>query len=354
MRDTGRALAMGSSALQAEAGTMVTTLEDAKTRTCTSPRRLAFWREYLVTMRPYLLPVSGLAGLAGMSLARTADPWRWAIALLAFSLSYGFGQALTDCFQQDTDRLSAPYRPLIRGSVDTRHVLAVSLAGLVVGLAMLGWCNPWNLVVSGCAIAGLLAYTPAKRLWWAGPLVNASVVALLPVMGWLVERANSPAALMHHPEVLAVAAMTFAAYANVVLVGHLKDLRADWQAGYSTVPVVFGWRRSALASDVCAAAALLAGLWALMLTGDAAWPQSFLSVGALAAGALLTVRTQVMLHRTRREDEAYRPLLNAVRVFLVLHVAVIASARPSWSPLAAAFYAAFEFLVARRPQRRQI
>ena len=37
---------------------------------------------------------------------------------LAFFVSYGFGQALTDCFQTDTDALSAPYRPLVRGLVE--------------------------------------------------------------------------------------------------------------------------------------------------------------------------------------------------------------------------------------------
>ena len=40
-------------------------------------------------------------------------------AFVASFLAYGFGQALTDWFRRDTDRLSAPYRPL-SGSIQTK------------------------------------------------------------------------------------------------------------------------------------------------------------------------------------------------------------------------------------------
>ncbi len=354
MKDTERTAAMGVAGSGPALRSTSNVLGNVGARKTLSPNRLAFWGEYLVTMRPYLLPLSGLAGLAGMSLAHVQGAPRLGVVLCVFSFSYGFGQALTDCFQQDTDRLSAPYRPLVRGRIATHHVLSVSLAGLLVGVAILGWCNPWNLGVSSCAVAGLLAYTPAKRLWWGGPIVNAWVMALLPIMGWLIEPARSALVLTRHPEVLVVAAMTFAAYANFVLVGYLKDVRADRRARYNTLPVVFGWKRSALASDLWAVGALVTGIWAVALTADFARPHSLLAVAVLASGALLSAKTQIMLHGMRREDEAYRPLLNVVRVFLLLHVAVVASARPSWFPLATLFYLAFEFLVVQRPERRQI
>src|SRR5512136_2953220 len=88
-----------------------------------------FLAAYLTTMRPYLLFVSGITGIAGMSLVPgVMGPAAIAIFIATF-LSYGFGQALTDCFQIDTDSLSAPYRPLTQGFIGRRHVLLVSIVG---------------------------------------------------------------------------------------------------------------------------------------------------------------------------------------------------------------------------------
>ena len=102
-----------------------------------SPASPAFARAYLTTMRPYLLFVSGFTGLLGMALGSPLAAWP-ALALgAAFFLSYGFGQALTDCFQTDTDALSSPYRPLVRGEIARRDVLGVSLAGLLACVVVL-------------------------------------------------------------------------------------------------------------------------------------------------------------------------------------------------------------------------
>ena len=322
--------------------------------TAAAPTELAFWRAYLTTMRPYLFPISALAGLSGMALANVSEPWRWVLALVAFCTSYGFGQALTDCFQRDTDRLSAPYRPLVRGTISARHALVVSLLGLAVGMAILTWCNPWNLAVSACAVAGLLVYTPLKRRWWAGPLANAWIVALLPIMGWLAGGGNHPGMLARRPDVLMAAAVSFAAYANFVIVGYLKDIAADRQTRYNTLPVVFGWRRTAFISHAWAAAALVAAVAAVsLLAAGMRWP-IFLSGLIVLMAAGLSLTAQITLHRISREDQAYEPILNVVRVFLLLHIAVVFAASPKWSPLATFFYFAFEFLAALRPERSQI
>jgi len=319
-----------------------------------SMTRLDFWRAYATTMRPYLLPVSGLAGLVGMSLAGPLSPWRFALGLLTFTLSYGFGQALTDCFQQDTDRLSAPYRPLVRGRVSAAQVLAVSLTGLVLGAVTLALLNPWNLAVGAAAVAGLLIYTPLKRRWWAGPIANAWVVALLPIMGWLVNPVNSPAQLKNEWLVLIVALAALAAYANFVLVGYLKDIAADRQAGYETFPVRFGWQATALLSHAWAISALVATAAVVWLLTSGRWPSAWVAWSVLGLAALVTLVAQAMLHRIDREEQANRPIVLVVRVFLLLQAAITVAAQPMWWPVAAAFCGAFELLVAMRPDRRQV
>ena len=68
-------------------------------------------------MRPYLLFVSGASGLVGLALADSLVGPSLLVAALPFFLSYGLGQAITDTFQTDTDALSSPYRPLVRGAI---------------------------------------------------------------------------------------------------------------------------------------------------------------------------------------------------------------------------------------------
>ncbi len=135
-------------------------------------------------MRPYLLFVSGITGIAGVSFITDITMPNALLLSVAAFLSYGFGQALTDCFQTDTDALSAPYRPLVRGVVTKNQVLAVSLLGLVICISIFALFNPTNLILGALAGAGLATYTPFKRKWWAGPFYNAGIVTLLFVMAF--------------------------------------------------------------------------------------------------------------------------------------------------------------------------
>ena len=146
---------------------------------------MGFVRDYFVTMRPYLLFVSGITGLAGLAFAPHVPFPSLALLFAACFMSYGFGQALTDCSQLDTDSLSAPYRPMVRGTIRVRDVALVSLAGLIGVGVILIWHNRWNVVPVTLAIIGLATYTPLKRRWWGGPFYNAAIVGLLFLIGYL-------------------------------------------------------------------------------------------------------------------------------------------------------------------------
>ena len=115
-----------------------------------TPLQIQFWYNYLIQMRPYLLFVSGAAGLSGLAAGLVKFPetpmLHLYLAFPAFFLAYGFGQALTDCFQMDTDRLSAPERPLSKGLISPRHVLFTSVVGLIASAGILIWLNLMNLV----------------------------------------------------------------------------------------------------------------------------------------------------------------------------------------------------------------
>jgi 4-hydroxybenzoate polyprenyltransferase len=144
---------------------------------------------YLTTMRPYLMFVSGITGIAGLSHAQASSLIQEFVVATAAFLSYGFGQALTDCFQTDTDRISSPYRPLTQGIITRIQVLSVSIPGLILCVSIFGAANPLNYMFGILSGLGLATYTPFKRRWWGGPFYNAWIVTVLCLMAMLTNPA---------------------------------------------------------------------------------------------------------------------------------------------------------------------
>lgn len=148
---------------------------------------LKFWTAYGVQMRPYLLFVSGIAGLSGIAWGVTRETKTWECLAIFFPLflGYGFGQAFTDCFQTDTDKLSSPYRPLSRGTLSIPAVLIISSLGLVGIAVVLYLFNPVSFWLCMIAVLGTASYSYVKKhFWYGGPVHNAWIVALLPLMGY--------------------------------------------------------------------------------------------------------------------------------------------------------------------------
>lgn len=317
---------------------------------------LDFWRSYVVTMRPYLLFLSAVTGIAGMSLAPAAPLPDLLLLSLAFFLSYGLGQALTDCFQTDTDSLSSPYRPLVQGKVRRRDVMAVSVAGLVGGGMVLALYNPANIPLAALGIAGLATYTPFKRRWWAGPFWNAWIVVVLCLMGYLSSLGATGASFNLSPVLLSTLFAVLFGYANFVLAGYFKDVSADRATGYCTLPVVFGLRVSSLVSDVFAALTVAAcgGALYLALSARGLGPEHAFALLFGIAGTVLTVIGQMRLHRVRSETEAHRGIGPVLYTYLLLLSALALAQEPAWSPGIILLHAGFLVTMRLRPMKQQI
>jgi 4-hydroxybenzoate polyprenyltransferase len=315
------------------------------------PTHTAFWRAYWVTLRPYLFFVSGTSGLLGLALGEPIAPASLAAAFVAFSASHGLGQALTDVFQTDTDALSSPYRPLVRGEIAKRSVLVVSLLGLLACTAVFALLSPVTLLFGGLGVLGLLAYTPAKRRFWAGPFWNAWIVGLLPVMGLLCA-SRSPRAALLHPGLTAAALSTLLTYAVFVLLGYFKDVEADRATGYATLPVRFGRRPSVLVSAVLCVLGLASSLVLLRVAGPGVAP----SLGTLfwTGGALLLLLAHVRILPTKRDEDAHPAIAMVVRGYVLLRLGEVALLRADLALPALAVYALFEVALFRRPCRTQI
>lgn len=316
---------------------------------------LDFIVAYVTTMRPYLLFVSGITGIVGMSLVTGATGTTAVLILIATFFSYGFGQALTDCFQIDTDALSSPYRPLTQGIVKKSQVMMVSVLGLATCVAILAALNPWNLLLGGLAGLGLATYTPFKRRWWGGPWYNAWIVAVLALMAFLA--ASGGVAMEAVPDSLPwTIAAVFFAYANFVLAGYFKDVSADARSNYHTLPVVFGRKKAAGVSSVLAVLAMTAmGVARAFAPAEdpSVWVET-LSWGCFIAALAAAALGQVLLHRVTRDDESHKPIALVVHAYILGLSSVALSARPAWWALLLSFYLAFIVVLKRRPSRSQI
>lgn len=310
-------------------------------------------RPWVVQLRPYLMFVSGLAGAAGLALGPGTRLGVLVAAGLAFFLSYGFGQVLTDCFQTDTDALSAPERPLSAGRLDRRLALAGSLAGLAACGGTFVLLEPRTLPLVAAAIAGLSLYTPLKRRWWAGPPWNALVVALLVPIGWAC--AGGMRAPLTSPLPLAAAALAaFFGYADFVLVGYFKDVEADRATGYRTLPVAFGRRRATAVAHLLSLLGLAAGLVAILSARPSAPVGAAVAATLWTAALVAAIAGHVRLARVRTDERAHEAIVPVVVSFVFLMAAIAVAGRPGWWPLLLLYAGAFPLSAARRPVRAQV
>jgi 4-hydroxybenzoate polyprenyltransferase len=305
-----------------------------------------FWRAFATTLRPYLMFISGAAGMVGLALAGELDRPVFVGSSMVFFLSYGLGQSVTDVFQTDTDALSAPERPLVRGEVRPQDVLGVALAGLALCAAWFALVNLWTLVVSAVCVFGLVTYTPMKRRWWAGPAWNAWIVALLPLIGVLCAGGNLVQALADGRVRLAMGATLFS-YMVFVLLGYLKDVDADRATGYDTLAVHFGRRTAVVVSLACAlAAAVLSRSLVLGETPGAA--------ALWATGVLIMIGAHAVAWNVSSDDRAYPAITASVVGFVAVHLGMVAALIPSFTAAGWALAATAAIALTMRPSRRQV
>lgn len=310
-----------------------------------------FWKAYWIHMRPYLLFISGIAGFAGIVLSEGFVPFSLSsfIAFLPLFLGYGFGQALTDAFQTDTDSLSAAYRPLSQKLIRPKDVLIVSLIGLIGCSVVLAYFNVINLLWGAISVVGLASYSYFKKhFWYLGPACNATVVSLLPLMGYCCFSSN----LTISQDLMVLIAVNFLAYTNFVIIGYLKDISADRATGYQTLPVVWGWKVTTLVGDVVVAAV---SLCFFIFWYDPLGSQTFGFLAFIIATGI-AVYGQFTAHRIepKVEENATIPVISTVRSFLWWNGSAILLFSSEMLVPFIVFYALFELTLAQRPMAHQI
>jgi 4-hydroxybenzoate polyprenyltransferase len=318
----------------------------------------AFWKAYWVTLRPYLFFISSVSGLVGLAIPDNIGWYKFTAAFLAFFFSYGLGQALTDVTQIDTDSISSPYRPLTQGLITGRQVLGVSLTGLLTCAALLLWCNPWNLLYAVIAIIGLATYTFFKRRWWGGPFWNSWIVGVLVIMGYHCGEPD-PRVVFQSKILWAAVGSVFFSYAIFVLLGYFKDISADRQTGYNTLPVKVGWVPSVWISVVFNLGAVASSLIFIDFSGYIERIANFqladIVAGAMwALGVICLFGSHALMLRTRDEAKAFVSIGFVVRGYVLFHLGEVMIFKPALVLHAVIFYLFFEITLAIRPEKSQI
>lgn len=316
-----------------------------------SPHSFSFWKAYFIQMRPYLLFVSGVAGWAGMSIAfqESFNLRIYIIGFIPVFLGYGFGQALTDCFQMDTDSISAPSRPLSRAILSVKSVMITSISGLVLISSILIYLNIWNILLCLLSIIGISSYSIIKkRYWFGGPFYNAWIVALLPIMGYISITSENLFLALSEPNIEQLVMLTFFSYTSFVLIGYLKDIEADRETGYRTFPVVFGWEASVWTNYifVCLSMFFCFRLVKLSIEG----------IICMAIASIIAISGQLHAHFTKnkKESNSIFAITSTVRAFILWHVAIVLTYHPKHLLAAVPFYLLFEFALYLRPDKEQI
>ncbi len=329
---------------------METLIKDHSYRTFTT----GFAKDYIITMRPYLLFVSGVTGICGMSFISELSVSKAILIFLASFLSYGFGQALTDCFQTDTDSISSPYRPLTQGRISKIQVLSVSIIGLVLCISVFTFYNSNNLLFGILSGMGLATYTYFKRKFWAGPFYNAWIVGVLFIMAYLCG-SDLTSLIRNHKLVYGLSAV-FWGYANFVLVGYFKDVEADRATGYETFPVVFGRRMASIISNIFGALTVFATLLVYTFSNslDRLIGVRPLETIILAIGILIMFLCQVLVHFIKKDDESRNAVSLSVHAYILLLSSIIVLNKNEWIIPMIIFYILFNLTMILRPEKNQI
>lgn len=318
-----------------------------------APLTAPFLKAYIITMRPYLLYVSGITGIAGLAFTTELTIAKIILVGLASFLSYGFGQALTDCFQIDTDSLSSPYRPLTQGVVSKKDFLALSSAGLLFCISIFTNYNPINILLGILSGFGLLTYTYFKKKFWSGPFYNAWIVVLLCIMAFLC--GPNEFSKIIKSDFAFVILVVFFGYANFVLSGYFKDIEADRATGYITLPVKYGRKVSTIVSDLFAFLMLFFAAIIILLEAQKVQFTSLIPATLfLALGLTLAIISQLQLHRVRTDDASHSAITLAVHSYVLTLSGLASIKHPEWSLFLVLFYIGFNLTMLARPAKNQI
>ena len=194
-------------------------------------------------MRLYYAFVTGISGWLGIAfyqfLNQSGIPvLRTAAILTILFLSWGINQIINDYLGLKEDRINAPNRPMVSGSLPVAPALTLTFALLLSGGIAAWLLNPWALIpfISGVLLNVFYEYSKAWSL--LANLVFGVMLAMCPVFGFLAA-GEIPEVLISSNRI-SVLCMVAVMNASMTFYTYFKDYEGDRKAGKRTFVVKHG------------------------------------------------------------------------------------------------------------------
>ncbi len=276
---------------------------------------------HIEMMRPYTLFYSGMLGFASALFISegSAPTWRLALAFLVPTLGWLAGLYAGDYYDRDLDAISKPHRPVPSGRVSPREAFGFMVGYITFGYALALILSPWALVVAVLTTVFGIAYSKTfKRHALLGNL-DRGLLACFTV--------TFAAAATHSLKVgglfLVLCGIFFFHDSSSNLIGAIRDLEGDREAGYGTVPVVYGIKRSIQISGFLSLSWMVFAVPMFFHYHD-----RWLAVGLFVASLVLTAVIYSVLfgygeNMTRKQALAAHKVMVIERLILAAAVAAI-------------------------------
>ncbi len=217
---------------------------------------LKFVKEYVKSMRLYYSFVTGIAGWIGITFYEHAinpqalaagfcapsAPRKIAVLVLSF-LGWGINQIINDYLGLAEDRINAPERPMVKGDLNPRKALLVSIC-LIIASALVTWfcLEPLAVVFLLAGVMLNVLYEKAKGCGLWGNIVFGLMISMVTLYGF---SAMGPVGgLLGLSGILPVLALLSTVNGVMTLYTYFKDYAGDRRTGKRTLIVIWGLRKS--------------------------------------------------------------------------------------------------------------
>lgn len=280
---------------------------------------------HLETMRPYTVFHSGMLGFAAALFLSggAAQPWRIVLAFLVPTLGWIAGLYGGDYFDRDLDAIAKPHRPIPSGKISARLAFSFMVGYIVVGYVLALTLSPLALLIAILTTVVGVAYSKVLK---RHALIGNFDRGLLATFTVLFAGAGVRSLAVGWP-LLVLCGMFFFHDSSSNLIGAIRDLEGDREAGYQTVPVVYGIPRSVLISGGLTLAwlALACPLFFFHRDQD-------IAIALFTVAALMTVIVHLVL-LTRRKKLTRQQALGAHKVIVVERLVLSAAIATVYGPI---------------------